>query len=337
MPESSQVNNKIPKAIVSSKDIVKLKTWAETNYPWIMWDANIINVRVFSRILQQLVKLGNIYPAVFKTLKGIKFGDLSDSEGNYPMAQYGNQFLEFHLPYWKNEEALQQRLNEFGDQFEFSHYQDKVEAVITHEFGHFIHDWALEGNIREFYYCRQKDGSAVRSVLGHQTEYYHHALTPYKDEHFGTIGGTLSLWIDINIKPISDYAKTDIWPEKGKGIIFCPHESFAEAFTALHHRPAEQQPAFVRQLGRILKIACGSKKWCPEAKDISTLSPAETQLAYREYLIPLMLEFGLSPDLIEKTTTKARRDEIDWHYKDLEDRVRQTKNGLKDEDGYLHY
>jgi hypothetical protein len=179
----------------------------------------------------------------------------------------------------------------------------------------------------------------MHSDVGRDNQ-FRRAFTPYADEYLGTIAGTFSLWLNAHHQPVSKYAKQGDLRDIGNysndnPTVFCHREGFAEAFTALHHIPTAEQPEFVRQLGRVLNRVCDPERWYPQAQDVSILPPDEAERAYAKYLVPLMEEFDLSPESIERMTNEAREDEIAYLRQDLPFLEEETRSNPDDKTYYL--
>jgi hypothetical protein len=275
--------------------IMELELWARVNHPHIDWDIRQGHIDAMNPSLEQLAKLAELYPEAFAELERVVVepvevpADAPERDVRWIrhcFAHYGSNEITFNAKRYGDIATLEKRMAALNKK-EWSRVTD-LAGIVTHEFGHHLHGWLLEDPVKISHYEEDR-----QDLLTHA--HYKNQLGPIVDGPLGTVGGTLSVWLEHNPEAISKYARAS-----GEYA-----ERFAEGFVSIHHDAPEQQPEFASQLGRVLTRLCDSERWHQDAIDLQGSSNPEAAASRSKYLTPLLLEFGLTPRVAQQIMVKA--------------------------------
>jgi hypothetical protein len=275
---------------------LEAEAWAQVNYPSTRWDIHKSDIRALNPTLRQFEHLAGLYPEAMQELKLVQVANIEPPEVlSSVWANCGGGEMTFNLKYYKNGEALAQRIAKA----EAKNWSSAVNiaSVVTHEFGHHLHGFLLEDLGGPGFSEEERD-----ILLTSWGPKYRRALTPCVEGPVGTVGGMLTLWLEHNPEAVSTYAQaTGNYAER-----------LAEGFTSLHHDPPEQQHAFTRRLGAVLERLYDPAAWmrgtnlAASANGKSPRSDADLVSNRRQNLYPLMLELGLTPAVVEDLLERAQ-------------------------------
>jgi hypothetical protein len=247
--------------------------WAEARYPGVSWDFEGAHVDAINPTLAQFHKLAQEYPEVSARLRYVgTYGDIAkrratpyksgyDWGDSAAYAHAGNDGTYIGLnPRWYGDAPGFRDSLAYGAKTKWA-IGDDIDSVMTHEFGHHVHNWLLS---------RHKE-SLVRTV-GASGD--------------GVVGDITRQFMDTNraTKALSQYATTN---EK---------ESFAEGFAWLYHGTG-RKPAYVAKQEALLEATAPAKtlkdgewRWI---QDVPLADRADASAEMQATLTPLYKRLGI--------------------------------------------
>ena len=206
------------------------KAWATQQYPHITWDFEGAHINAINPTLEQFHKLAQQWPEVVKQLdyvgthQGLNalYPELKTWDNAYAHADGGTlgkgKFIGLNPLHYGNPTRFKALLQTDVQTGFHPKGSDRIEATLTHEFGHLVDVWLRSRR------------NAFRSVVD--------------DDGFGMAHATFHLWMNANKAglDLSRYAT-----EKEV-------EGWAEGFTAVYHMPWSDWPIFVQRMSVLLRM-----------------------------------------------------------------------------------
>lgn len=209
------------------------QSWASKKYKHILWELEGLDPDVLNKSIKMFDQLAQEYPEVVKRLKYVgtrkskgPFSGYQWKKGQYAHAATNGQYIGINPVYYGDYGKFLASCNRGAMGGWHPRGSTGVESVLTHEFGHQVHNWLLAQTDKAFLPVVATDG-------------------------FGLVNATVDRWIkDAPVNDLCGYAKTN------------GREKFAEAFAALYHGDKKDRAnKTVKSLDALLDMVKDPTKW----------------------------------------------------------------------------
>jgi SPP1 gp7 family putative phage head morphogenesis protein len=209
-------------ALGAFKTLKEAETWAAQNYPKITWDFKDADIETINPTLKQFHMLAQEYPEVaarveyFGTYRGQHQGKFG-FKGEFAHASRDGKRIGLNPDFYGDPQKYRDWMKQSTDAGWFAPNNYDFGYVLTHEFGHQVHNWlGAQAKV------------AILDVVGM--------------DGTGIVAETVKLWekVAAKLRRASDYARKN------------DREAFAEGFASLYYTPAAKLSDYARSQKALL-------------------------------------------------------------------------------------
>lgn len=251
--------NPLESPIEDAQTIGELQDWAMARYPHIEFDFTEANIDAMMPTIRQFDKLAQQYPEVAARLKYVgTYQNPFSNYNSYKNAFSPNTFAHAstdgerlglnHMRY-NDAKALERAILDCVDSGWLTG-DGSIESMMSHEFGHHVENWLLsQPSKRAFMEYASGDGfGGVRETV----QLFNKKFSPT---------ATLSKYATTTNTLASAPARSSFENKV---------EGWAEAFSAINHKPKKEWPAYVKKINNLLNEVADPSKWRDDATYISS-------------------------------------------------------------------